>query len=57
MLDPFAGGATVPAACVMTRRHFYACEIDPDTARSANERLLTVARPMLLEEPEQMELA
>lgn len=58
VLDPFAGGGTVPAACIMTGRTFYACEIDPATANAANERLAHAPRPLLTEAaPAQMALA
>ena len=57
ILDCFAGGGTVPAACVMKGRHFLACEIDPATAAQANARLREIPPPLLGEEPAQMALA
>jgi hypothetical protein len=56
VLDPFAGGGTVPAAAISVGRHFYACEIDPARAAAANTRLLTAPRPLVIEGLEQDEL-
>lgn len=57
VLDPFVGGGTVPAACVMRGRHFYGCEIDPVTAERSRSRLATVAyTPTLTEGAEQFAL-
>lgn len=39
IFDPFTGGATVPAICKMLGRNFLACEIEPETAQQARERL------------------
>lgn len=55
--DPFTGGGTVPAVCKMLGRHFIASEIDPDTASRARQRLADTQMPLLVVEPEQLELA
>ena len=39
VLDPFAGGGTVPAVCKMLNRNYVAFEIDPATAERARARV------------------
>lgn len=46
ILDPFAGGGTVPAVCKQLNRNFIAFEIDPATADVARKRL-EIVQPML----------
>lgn len=56
VLDPFTGGGTVPAVCKMLGRNYVACEIEPDVAEDARERVLNTQPPLFVLEPEQMEL-
>lgn len=48
--DPFAGSGTFPVACREVGRQFLACEIDPDVAHTANERLAATAKGLTLRE-------
>lgn len=43
--DPFAGHGTTGAACIRRARHFVGCEVDPETAWAARERLLAERAP------------
>lgn len=52
ILDPFAGGGTVPAACKVSRRNFLAFEIMPETAEAARRRLDSTPIPWFLPVPE-----
>jgi DNA modification methylase len=52
--DPFAGGGTVPLACVELERNFIASEIDPDTAAFAAGRVAKAHPPIGLEKLEQL---
>jgi hypothetical protein len=57
VLDPFAGGGTVPAVCKMLGRSYIAFEIDPTTAERARERVANTQPPLPgLECEEQMPL-
>lgn len=56
VFDPFTGGGTVPAVCKMLGRNYLAFEIDPATAEKARERVLLTQPPLLLPEPQQLEL-
>lgn len=40
VVDPFAGSGTTGAACVRLGRHFAGCEIDPEMAAVASDRLV-----------------
>jgi DNA modification methylase len=53
ILDPFTGGATVPAVCKMLGRHYLAFEIDPATAERARERVHNTQPPLFVPAPEQ----
>ncbi len=46
VLDPFAGGGTVPAVCKMLGRQYVAFEVDPATAEKARERVATTMEPL-----------
>jgi DNA modification methylase len=54
ILDPFAGGGTVPVACKILQRNFIAFEIKPSTAEAANLRLYQTLTPWFLPEPQQL---
>ena len=56
VLDPFAGGGTIPIACNVINRNYIAFEIDPETADLARERVLNTQPPLFVPEPEQLEL-
>lgn len=56
VFDPFTGGGTVPAVCKMLGRHYLAFEIDPDTAERARQRVDNTQPPLLIPQPEQLEL-
>lgn len=56
VFDPFTGGGTVPAVCKMLGRHYIAFEIDPDTAERARQRVQNTQLPLLIPEPEQLEI-
>ena len=56
VLDPFAGGGTVPAVCKQLNRNYTAFEIDPETAKLARERVRNTQPPLFVVEPEQLEL-
>jgi SAM-dependent methyltransferase len=56
VLDPFAGGGTVPAVCEQMRVYYIAFEIDPITADLARERVRNTQPPLFVPEPEQLEL-
>jgi len=53
VLDPFCGGASIPAVCKMLGRNFIASEIDPQTAERARLRLEQTQVPLFVLEPEQ----
>jgi site-specific DNA-methyltransferase (adenine-specific) len=57
VLDPFTGGGTVPAVCKMLGRNYLAFEIDPATAELARQRVAQAQPPLLIPQPEQMEIA
>jgi DNA modification methylase len=46
ILDPFAGGGTIPYAAKQLKRKFIAFEIDPDCVAAATERLRCVQMPL-----------
>jgi DNA modification methylase len=54
ILDPFAGGGTVPAVCKQLNRQYLAFEIDPPTADLARQRVANTQPPLPLVYPEQM---
>lgn len=56
VFDPFAGGGTVPAVCKMLGRNYLACEIDPETAERARERVLNTQPPLAGLEVEQADM-
>lgn len=39
VFDPFVGGGTTPLACLQTGRNFIGCEIEPDKAEVARQRV------------------
>jgi DNA modification methylase len=57
VLEPFAGGGTVPAVCKALRKDFVAFEIDPEMAQRARNRLDSSPLPLLIVEPEQTEMS
>ncbi len=57
MLDPFCGGGTSLACAKNVGRSFIGFEIDPDTAAHARQRLADTQMPLIVVEPEQLELA
>lgn len=56
VLDPFAGGGTVPAVCKQLGRRYLAFEIDHATAVMARERVAQTQPPLFVLEPEQLAL-
>lgn len=54
VLDPFAGGGTIPAACKVLGRRYLAFEIGPDVAEDARERVRKMQPPLFVSEIEQM---
>ena len=56
VLDPFCGGATVPAVCKQLGRQFIAFEIDPATADIGRKRLKTMQPLLIPEEAQQLSL-
>lgn len=56
VVDFFTGSGTVPVACQLFNRNFWACEIDPITAEEARDRISIVQPPLLLPEPIQSAL-
>ena len=48
--DPFAGSGTFLVASQQWGRNFFACEIDPDMAHTANDRLAATAKGLTLRE-------
>ncbi|HUT59879.1 MAG TPA: site-specific DNA-methyltransferase [Phycisphaerae bacterium] len=56
VVDPFAGGGTVPAVCKMLGRRYLAFEIDPDVAETARERVRNTQMPLFVLEHEQVEM-
>jgi SAM-dependent methyltransferase len=59
VLDPFAGGGTVPAVCKQLGRNYIAFEIEPETATIARERVHNTPEPLFVmdEAPSQEALA
>ena len=57
ILDPFTGGATVPAVCKMLGRRWLAFEIDPPTAELARKRVRETQPPLFVPQPEQLDMA
>lgn len=59
VLDPFCGSGTIPAHAKAMGRNFIGCEIDPDTAERARERVLMTQPPLFVPTEEQgmMELS
>lgn len=57
IFDPFTGGGTVPAVCKMLGRNYLAFEIDPETADKARERVAMTQPPLIVPEPQQLELS
>ena len=55
--DFFVGGGTIPAVCKMLGRHWWASEIDPDTAERARQRVANTQPPLFVLQPEQGEFA
>ena len=53
VLDPFAGGGTIPAACRLLCRNYLAFEIDPNTAERARDCVHNTQPPLFVPEPEQ----
>lgn len=53
ILDPFAGGGTVPAICKILRRNYIAFEIVPEVAERARERVRNTQPPLFVLQPEQ----
>ena len=47
IFDPFCGGGTTAAACVMLNRNYIAFEIDSNTAKIAQERINQTQPPLL----------
>ena len=56
VVDPFAGGGTVPAICKILRRKYLAFEIDPDVCEMSRERVRNTQRPWFVPGPEQLPL-
>lgn len=53
VLEPFAGGGTVPAVCKALGWKCIAFEVDPTAAASARERLTMTQRQLFVPQPEQ----
>lgn len=56
VIDFTAGSGTSCKAAKMLGRHYLAFEIDPDTAERARQRVQNTQPPLLIPEPEQLEL-
>jgi len=56
VLEPFAGGGTVPAVCKAHGWQWLAFEVDPATAATARDRLKMTQYPLLVPQPEQVAL-
>lgn len=59
VLDPFVGGGTTSAACIVIGRRWLAFEIDPDVAERARERVRNTQPPLpgLVVQQAEMDLA
>lgn len=49
VLDPFAGGGSVPAACKMLNRRYIAFELDPEQAEIARKAVKSANPPLPIE--------
>lgn len=56
VIDFFMGSGTTALACKVTGRNYWGCEIDPDTAALARERVAQTQPPLPLVMPEQLGL-
>lgn len=56
VVDFFCGSGTVPAVCKMLGRNYWACEIDPETAEKARQRVALTQPPLFTIQPEQAAL-
>lgn len=56
VLDPFAGGCTVPAVCKMLGRRWLAFEIVPGVAEDGRERVRLTQPPLFVPQDEQIVL-
>jgi DNA modification methylase len=55
--DFFAGGGTVPAVAKMMGRRYLACEIAPELAERARQRVRNTQPPLFVPEEEQLEMS
>lgn len=56
VLDPYCGGGQTAVACISSGRNFITFEINPETAKIAQERIALANPPLFLLEQKQLEM-